>query len=179
MQKTKITNQKGALFGLDARITMMIITILGLITATFFRSVVSKAKSEAVISTVNNVNLAIESYIEDTGSIPNIIYNLYDTLPTKSTQSGEWSGPYLQGFRTGALVPRLTWTLTLDNCESATASRYCTYSLAMTFSDMSEKVFTKLKDYYHEGTIITHDNALKELTITYIADDRYKVKEKP
>lgn len=180
-------NQQAAMFGIDARITMLIIAIFGLIGSAVLYAVVSKAKSEAIIASVKNIDTAIENYIDDTSSIPSTIDELYDTLPTKSSQSNKWEGPYLEGEKTNTLVPQLSWTKESDNCNSTTSShRYCSYTLDLVFSNVSDAVCGKIKDYYSNDPAILYDSGTKKLTISYARSKsgtykrvKYKVTETP
>lgn len=181
--------KRGGLFGLDARVAMLIIAILGLFIYPTVAGLISKARVEAILASTRSVTVAIEAYIDDTKSIPNTKDQLFTTLPTKGTQSAKWNGPYLKGESTGRFVPNLVWTLIDDDCSSSTkTSRYCTYRVSYDFCKFPKAVFEKLKDYYASSDQWTSYNAGTEcvridygyaksgLDETYVS---FKVKEKP
>lgn len=146
--------KKGAIFGLDARITMLIVALLGLIIFPYFGSVVSLSKAEAIVTTSKNVISGIDSFILDTGSYPATIANLYNVEPTKASQKAKWNGPYLKGHKDDAFVPALNWIVMDTNCtDSSTTGKLCVVRLELKYCGFSESVFDSLED-----TIHTHDN---------------------
>lgn len=197
LKNNKKVNKKAAVFGIDARITMLIIAIFGLFSSTVFYAVVSKSKCEAIISTMKNIDLAIEEYIDDTKSIPASINQLYDTLPAKASQSNRWNGPYLNGDKTDPFVPTIAWSQESNNCNSgSTSSKYCSYILKMEFHNISNGVFNKIKEYYTKipsvsfqsiaTPVITYTSATQSMAIIYGVSEngsynrvKYKVTESP
>jgi len=183
-----LLNKKGAMFGLDARIAMLIMTILGLLVFPIMNSIISKARVEAILASGKSVTRAIEEYIVDTGSIPATIDNLYTTLPTDAGQSTKWAGPYLKGEKTDRLVPTLSWTLENNSCITATTHRYCIYRVSYNFCKFPKSVFSLLGEYYSESGVGTsYNSTTKCITLDYGhnpdgAQEKFvmfKVKEQP
>lgn len=181
--------KKGGMFGLDARVAMLIIAILGLFVYPVVSGVISKSRAEAILGSARSVNVAIESYVEDTGSIPSTIDNLFTTQPTNSEQANKWNGPYLKGSSAQRFVPTLTWTLMSDDCSSTTlSSRYCIYRVTYNFCQFPKSVYVKLADYFDsadQGLTYTAGTECINLDYGYAksgTDETYisfKVKEKP
>jgi len=184
----KLLNKKGAMFGLDARIAMLIMTILGLLVFPIMNSIIAKARAEAIFASTKSVTQAIEEYIIDTKSIPATIDNLFTTLPTDAGQSAKWSGPYLKGEKTDRLIPSLTWTLEKNDCTGSSTSRYCTYRVSYTFCEFPKSVFSLIGKYYTEsGVGSSYNSGTKCITIDYGHNPdgtqekfvMFKVKEQP
>lgn len=188
MMKKKLHRQKGAMFGLDARITMLIIAILGLVIYPVMNGVISKARTEAILATTKSVTLAIESFITDTGTTPATIDMLYDTVPTKAHHSKNWNGPYLKGNKNDRFVPALEWVVEDNDCTNAgKSSSYCSLRVKYKFCQFPQKVYDKLVDYYSADQAISYDSGTKCIIIDYGyaktgVDETYasfKVKELP
>lgn len=181
--------KKGGMFGLDARVAMLVIAVLGLLVYPTVSGVISKSRVEAILSSAGSTTLAIENYVLDTGSIPNTIENLFTTAPVKASQSTKWNGPYLKGESTNRFVPTLTWTLLDDDCSSTTkSSRYCTYRVSYNFCKFPKAVYEIMKDYYasaDQWTSYTSGTECVKIDYGYAksgTDETYvsfKVKEKP
>lgn len=164
----KNIRQKGAMFGLDARITMLIVALLGIIVFPFMNGIISKSRAEAILATTQSVTGAIESFIEDTTTVPANINMLYDTLPTKANHQTNWNGPYLNGNKTDRFVPDLTW-ITMDNdCTvSSKASGYCSLRVQYDFCDFPQSVFEELKNYYSADQVLAYNSTTDCITINY------------
>lgn len=160
--------KKGAIFGLDARITMLIIALLGLLVFPYFGSVVSQSKAEALLTTSRNVSSAIESYILDTGSYPATIANLYDTQPTKASQQASWNGPYLKGHKDDAFTPNLNWTVLDSDCTSGSAKgRTCRVRVSYEFCGFSSSVYDAMGEVLQSNNVMSYDSASKCITYNY------------
>jgi type II secretory pathway pseudopilin PulG len=180
---------KGAMFGLDARIALVIIATLSLLTYPAVMNIIENSQAKAIIASSKNITLAIENYVIDINSIPASIDNLFTTAPTDTDHAALWNGPYLQGEKTTTLMPSLTWTLEDDDCSSTTtASRYCTYRVSYVYCDQSEDIYYALSKYYDNASQVLSYNPTGEcITVNYgYADNsgaksyiNFKVKEKP
>lgn len=162
--------KKGAIFGLDARITMLIVGLLGLLVFPYFGSVVSLSKAEAIVSTSKNVISAIESFIVDTGSYPETIDNLYNVEPTKASQKANWNGPYLKGNKDDAFVPDLNWIVTDTTCtDSLTTAKICVVRLEFVYCGFSESVSTSVDEIMHtwDDIDVVYDSATECITISH------------
>jgi type II secretory pathway pseudopilin PulG len=177
------------MFGMDARVAMLVVAILGLLVYPTVSGIISKSRAEAITASSRTVTAAIENYIADTGSIPASINNLFTTAPTKSSQSSGWKGPYLKGEATARFIPALVWTLEDNDCTSTTtSSRYCTYRVSYDFCKFPKAVRETFVDYYAKAESWTSYNSSTECirvnygyaensgVETYVS---FKVKETP
>jgi type II secretory pathway pseudopilin PulG len=99
-----VTFKKGAMFGLDARIALAIFGALSVISGAALYSAIQESKVTAMITELQEIGKAVESYYVDTGSLPPIVssdpasgdYLRYQAvnLIEKSGVVG-WNGPYL------------------------------------------------------------------------------------
>ena len=89
--------QKGAMFGLDARIALAIFGALSVISGAALYSAIQQSKTTSLATTFTEIEKAVAAYILDTGiDLPNSgRYNHAQEL-VESTQEG-WKGPYLDG----------------------------------------------------------------------------------
>tara|TARA_Y100000590_G_scaffold6090_1_gene8070 strand:+ start:73 stop:666 length:594 start_codon:yes stop_codon:yes gene_type:complete len=89
---------KGAMFGLDARIALAIFGALSVISGAALYSAIQESKVTAAIAEINEVKKAIEQYILDTGSEPRFHssahYKIIDLIKKPANVDG-WNGPYL------------------------------------------------------------------------------------
>ena len=184
-----IRNKKAAMFGVDARIALVVLSIIGLLAVPTFYNLIYKTNAESIISSMKSVDIAIETYIADTGTYPGSIENLYTVAPANVKHSERWNGPYLQGKIEDLFSPSLTWVTKVDNCTSAvTTSRYCDMAVTFTFDDVSSGVYNALLGYYNATSanhLITYTSATSTLTIVYggastgnVKYKSYRVKEK-
>jgi len=98
VSKSKKNTKQGAMFGLDARIALAIFAALSVITGAALYNAVQDARATAVISDLNEIGKAYDSYLLDTGSQVPINTTEVKLLNIKelvtSTMRG-WKGPYL------------------------------------------------------------------------------------
>ena len=97
--------KKGAMFGLDARIALVIFGALSVISGAALYSAIQDAKATSIIADINEVAKAYESYLLDTGQeLPsrstdrlNWKFYSYDTnnLVVNRANVENWKGPYL------------------------------------------------------------------------------------
>ena len=93
--------KKGAMFGLDARIALAIFGALSVISGAALYSAIQDAKVTQIVTESNNISMAVEQYLLDTGSLPPICggtsnYDLdIQALTTKPSGVTNWNGPYI------------------------------------------------------------------------------------
>ena len=96
--------QRGAMFGLDARIALVIFGVLAIVTGAMLLSVMSNIKTTAIVTELDEVNKAISQYMVDTGTnlprdtVDSNYFSIGDLLT--STRPG-WKGPYMPWEVTG------------------------------------------------------------------------------
>lgn len=96
----RIKSQHGAMFGLDARITLIIFGALAAVTGVIMSNVAPEANTTALATDLNNVSKAYQNYILDTSSNPayldkpNRAKENFLTLINDPKTYG-WKGPYL------------------------------------------------------------------------------------
>jgi hypothetical protein len=89
--KTKLPFcQRGAMFGLDARIALAIFGGLSIITGAVLYTVIGEIGITRRTTELSNIGKAIQGYVLDTGVYPT---NLEDLISSSITG---WKGPYLQ-----------------------------------------------------------------------------------
>lgn len=91
---------KGAMFGLDARIALAIFGALSVISGAALFSAIKNAKVTALITELEEIGKAYDQYYFDTGSVPEISqadrFINTDKLILKPTPAvNNWKGPYL------------------------------------------------------------------------------------
>ena len=94
--------QSAAMFGLDARIALVIFGALSVISGAALYSTIQNSKATAILTEMKEVSKAFEAYYLDTGSKPpasgnstNSEKHEYDVEElTTSTVTG-WNGPYI------------------------------------------------------------------------------------
>ena len=94
-----VKTNRGAMFGLDARIALAIFGALSVISGAALYSAIQQAKVIAIVAELNEVGKAYEQYMLDTGSdlvlnSGNPTHMEIDYLVVDSGVAG-WKGPYL------------------------------------------------------------------------------------
>ena len=90
-------NKKGAMFGLDARIALAIFGALSVISGAALYSAIKESKVVAMITELDNLGKATESFYIDTGSYPvanatDIFLNAQQLITDPGLTN--WQGPY-------------------------------------------------------------------------------------
>ncbi|HAG52319.1 MAG TPA: hypothetical protein DCL21_00860 [Alphaproteobacteria bacterium] len=134
--------KQGAMFGLDARIALAIFGALSVISGAALYSAIQKAKVTSLITEMNELGKAVDSYQLDTGVLPPFdiaAHNHMDAMELLNSSVYNWNGPYISGEQygtTGTEVLNLkhstynyigirrmetaSWgNLTIKNCTSA------------------------------------------------------------
>lgn len=94
--------QKGAMFGLDARIALAIFGALSVISGAALYSAIQNSEATSILSEMNEIGKAWEQYLLDTGSDLPVdggnaqLRNLNELLTSGVTG---WKGPYLSYSR--------------------------------------------------------------------------------
>lgn len=86
-----VLNQKGAIFGLDARIALAIFGVLSIVAGVSSLSVLSTASTTALVTELNNMKKAYQEFHLSTGEHTTRFMDLIDN---NSNIIG-WSGPYI------------------------------------------------------------------------------------
>lgn len=87
---------KGAMFGLDARIALAIFGALSVISGAALYSAIATAKNTQFVTSVTEIQKAMEAYILDTGSLPDFsVSNFIDSNELVTSTKQGWSGPYI------------------------------------------------------------------------------------
>lgn len=88
----RFLNRRGAMFGLDARITLGIFGLLSAVAGVATYAAVSNARETAQLQTIKSITQAVEAYMNDTKLSP----TSFDDFLINPSIAG-WSGPYLKG----------------------------------------------------------------------------------
>jgi type II secretory pathway pseudopilin PulG len=92
---------KGAMFGLDARIALAIFGALSVISGAALYSAIQESRVTALMTETNEVAKAVEQYLLDVGSLPPIStthtrnLDVSALLVKPSTGADGWKGPYM------------------------------------------------------------------------------------
>lgn len=91
---------KGAMFGLDARIALAIFGALSVISGAALYSAIQQAKVQQYISTLTEIAKALEAYYLDVGDLPKVDPGDSDHLNIVQLAENEdgvsnWNGPYI------------------------------------------------------------------------------------
>lgn len=93
-----IFKQKGAMFGLDARIALAIFGALSVISGAALYSAIQNSRVVSIITEMDEIGKAVTAYLLDTGTYPaaNTVTTLLnaDGLVSDDARVG-WNGPYL------------------------------------------------------------------------------------
>ncbi len=108
---------KGAMFGLDARIALAIFGALSVISGAALYSAIKQAKITAEITQMDEYSKALSQYMLDTGGdLPFATGMSAATKELISSKADGWKGPYIDGSVYGANYikhPKYKW-LTID-----------------------------------------------------------------
>jgi len=171
--------QKGAMFGLDARIALAIFGSLALITGSVLHSVLEDLKYNSQINRFKEMEQGVLQYLADTrkdfpARSANLTGNERMTLELLESVRRGWKGPYLDYDKTGSdhtiqdsRDPVFGWHLTLftnndwgDNTNSGgelcTATSSCYYWLkthlgAGIAASKKEEFAMELDKYFDNG----------------------------
>ena len=134
---------KGAMFGLDARIALAIFGALSVISGAALYSAIQQAKVTSLVTTLNEMEKAYESYLLDTGThMPldstDVNNSTIEMDELFSSSVNDWKGPYISiprstnadwteglldlpnyGFTNFLIAPNKNWTSS-NNCTSDT-----------------------------------------------------------
>jgi len=89
--------KKGAMFGLDARISLAIFGALSVISGAALHSAIEESSIVSLVTELDEVSKAIQAYILDTGedlSKPTPSTHKYEELIVKPSGITGWRGPY-------------------------------------------------------------------------------------
>tara|TARA_Y100000588_G_scaffold149789_1_gene163834 strand:+ start:105 stop:812 length:708 start_codon:yes stop_codon:yes gene_type:complete len=147
--------KRGAMFGLDARIALAIFGALSVISGAALYSAIQESKIVAYITSLEEVEKALEAYYLDTGTYPTLVANDHfglEKLVVDPTDVPGWGGPYIGleassprylEFRVlgGAVLgvnygKDTNWTSRI-NCTSMLAGQTCSLWMATQWSAKS------------------------------------------
>ncbi|HAG52290.1 MAG TPA: hypothetical protein DCL21_00710 [Alphaproteobacteria bacterium] len=105
-------SNKGAMFGLDARIALAIFGALSVISGAALYGAIQKSHATALLADLNEIAKAWESYYLDTGQLPPVLTtaasdwtdHTYDGSELISSTVKGWKGPYLPYKTTGTTL---------------------------------------------------------------------------
>ena len=144
--------KRGAMFGLDARIALAIFGALSVISGAALYSAIQESKIVAYITSLEEVEKALEAYYLDTGSYPTLVANDHfglEKLVVDPTDVPGWDGPYIGLDATNSRYLDFTvlggsvlgvnygkdtnWTSRI-NCTSMLAGQTCSLWIATQWS---------------------------------------------
>ncbi|HAG53075.1 MAG TPA: hypothetical protein DCL21_04740 [Alphaproteobacteria bacterium] len=106
--------KKGAMFGLDARIALVIFGLVGLITSASLIHTIKETKSGLIIYELSQIKKAVEVYEIDTDSeLPFVSASIFNIGELVNSSVKGWKGPYLE-YKQQAGVDSNRYFLTED-----------------------------------------------------------------
>ena len=160
--------QKGAMFGLDARIALAIFGALSVISGAALYSAIQESKLVAYIASLKEVEKSIEAYYLDTGKYPTLVENDHlglETLIVDPTGVTGWNGPYISLNQTNARYldflhlggtvlgvnygKDVSWTSRIS-CVTMTAGQQCLLWIA---TQWNPKSISEAIDLRVDGTL--------------------------
>ena len=154
--------KKGAMFGLDARISLAIFGALSVISGAALYSAIQSAKSEQWRQYFVEVVKATEAYYLDMGeqlSVQNAtLYYMYASdLVSNRTSSSNWKGPYISPDQSSGYYMRDSMTRQLN------ATAYTSVWLR------KGSTWTEMNDNTTDGYCVVGDSDCNEWIIVYPA----------
>ncbi|HAG52454.1 MAG TPA: hypothetical protein DCL21_01570 [Alphaproteobacteria bacterium] len=150
-------NKKGAMFGLDARISLAIFAALSVISGAALYSAIKQVKVTAVYTEFQELIKAYEAYYLDTGAqlpVSASIFRLLDLVEDSSIAG--WNGPYLSHDKHFSSLKSIVYPgailnggLRDVNGSTCSAGEVCYFwpSLTITtYSDDKPQIVDALKD---------------------------------
>ncbi|MDE0723158.1 MAG: hypothetical protein OSB62_00485 [Alphaproteobacteria bacterium] len=132
----KLRSQKGAVFGLDARIALSILSVISVMAGGYYFANYFTTRAKALSEEFRQYGLAIDGYQYDmredlvetitTPNGTNEITALFDDSVIKGAYQGRWNGPYLDHDEPAVLQNASTSTMTLIKAASDSSAATCT-----------------------------------------------------
>ena len=168
-----LRSQKGAMFGLDARIALAIFGILSAGAGTMIFGIIAESRATALTRELDSVEQAYTNFVFDTG----INTSTFTDLTDESNSTNGWDGPYFTAisdnhvqYGTYALVEGLTTDATdpsTNACAAPPADCFIWVSLTeipdQTALDIQEKMDGK--NTIVGGTDNNNDGKFRILTV--------------
>lgn len=95
---------KGAMFGLDARIALAIFGALSIISGAALYSAIQESRLVAIHQSLIEVAKAYESHYIDTGEHTSGCHLFMNDMPDPANNHSGWKGPYLSGSCNGSVM---------------------------------------------------------------------------
>ncbi len=170
----KSHNQKGAIFGFDARIAIAIFALLSVTAGYYALGKLEQVRNAAVLNELQNLEMAIQSYQADMGVFYGYTISenngkddfkaLYNKEVLKRKFQNLWNGPYIEEETTEhSLLGRYFITYYRDDMSPCEASGDCHTFIAIT--DTPIDTWNFINGYVDEslGTSLERE-ATKHLT---------------
>ncbi len=120
----KFKNQKGAMFGLDARVALAIFGGLSVIAGAAVFGTISETRVTALITEFDNVSKGYINYVFDTG-VDTATFD--DMLADPGSPVVNWSGPYLtMASNDQAVYGNYSFAEGLDSTSGTPSGTTCT-----------------------------------------------------
>lgn len=162
----KHSSQSGAMFGLDARLAMMIFAILAMVAGFVAFGRIATAKQAALISEIDGITDALRSYqvdmgtfylftldkpVDDSSSLEDITA-LWNPKMVKQGFRTSWHGPYTT-FETRRHRTYGSWSIFYAQGDR---KNYCTTDsdcyVWLSLSSVPAKVWDQINAYYDEAS---------------------------
>jgi type II secretory pathway pseudopilin PulG len=155
-----IRSNKGALFGMDARIAMAIFASISVAIGYFAFGKIDMAKNSALLRELNAIHDAIQDYQSDMGTFyqftiatsngSNDFIALYDSSTISANFQGLWNGPYYQASSTSHLTyGSFTITYGQDDRSACTGSSEC--HAWITITQIPQKIWNEVNAFADEN----------------------------
>ena len=169
MNFRKLHSQKGAMFGLDARIAMAILAAMSIMAGSYYFTSHYHASAKAMSEELRQYGLAIDGYqydmkedLVETVTTPNganEVTALFDDGPIKGAYQSSWNGPYLDHDIAGELknsdgavmtIVKASADSTGASCSVITACNY--WIRLQPFPESAARHLDEIFDGGNEGT---------------------------
>ncbi len=165
----KIRSQKGAMFGLDARVALAVLSAVSVMAGGYYFTSQSQASGKALSEELRHYGLAIDGYQYDmkedlvetitTPNGSNEVSALFDDGVIKASYRSAWNGPYLDHQEAGKLQNVDDAVMTFVKAASDSTSSSCSVITACNywirlqpFPENTAEHLDQLFDGGNEGT---------------------------
>lgn len=131
-----LVSQKGAMFGLDARLSVAVLGILSVMAGSYYFSNYHSTRSKALSEEFRHIGMAIDGYQYDmkedlintitTPDGSNELTSLYDDSVIQAAFQARWNGPYLDHDTPGKLYNAPLSAITLVKGSDKSTGSGCT-----------------------------------------------------
>lgn len=172
-----INYKKAAMFGLDARIALVIFGTLSVISGAALYSAIQQSKVTSILVEMQEVSKAVEAFMLDTGRFPEAIASNTSVMDAHELVDGagitDWKGPYLDYIKDPVSANQLdhnkydeimlnkvrdaSWSAWTDAAMDCPKNYTGSCSLSIWFIDIKDLSLQKALETRIDGTVNPSD----------------------